>query len=84
MQVVVTTHSPDLLDTPLVTDTNLRILTWQEGASHVLRPSAPAREAIRSHLMGAGELLRSNALQAEDLPAGEREFNQNSLFEQLE
>lgn len=83
MQVVVTTHSPELLDAKWITDDNLRIVSWQEGASHLLLPSMATREAMRSHLMGAGELLRSNALHAEDLFANEETLKSGSLFESL-
>ncbi len=83
MQVIVTTHSPELLDAKWITDKNLRIVTWQKGASHVLRPSEATREAMRTHLMGAGELLRSNALHPEDLFAGSDELRSAALFETL-
>jgi predicted ATPase len=84
MQVIVTTHSPDLLDAKWITDANLRIVSWQEGASHLLLPSEATREAMRQHLMGAGELLRSNALHAEELFTGEDDLRNGSLFEPLE
>lgn len=83
MQVMVTTHSPDLLDAKWLTEENIRIVSWQEGASHLLLPSEATREAIRSHLMGAGELLRSNALHAEELFASDDALRNGSLFENL-
>jgi len=83
MQVVVTTHSPELLDAEWITDNNLRIVDWQEGASHLLRPSEATREAMRQHLMGAGELLRSNALHAEELFVGDNDLRDGNLFEAL-
>lgn len=83
MQVVVTTHSPELLDAKWVTDENLRIVSWQEGASHVLLPSDATREAMRRHLMGAGELLRSNALHAEELFSAQDDLHNGNLFESL-
>ena len=83
MQVVVTTHSPELLDARWITDANLRIVSWQEGASHLLPPSEATREAMRQHLMGAGELLRSNALHAEDLFAATEDLQNGDLFENL-
>jgi predicted ATPase len=83
MQVIVTTHSPELLDAGWVTDENLRIVSWQEGASHLLLPSSATREAMRQHLMGAGELLRSNALHAEELFTSEHDLNNGNLFETL-
>lgn len=83
MQVLVTTHSPDLLDAKWITDENLRIVSWEQGASHVLLPSSATREAMRSHLMGAGELLRSNALHAEPLLATNDALHTADLFENL-
>ncbi len=83
MQVVVTTHSPELLDASWITDDNLRIVSWQEGASHLLLPSAATREAMRRHLMGAGELLRSNALHPEEIFANDETLRSGSLFESL-
>lgn len=83
MQVVVTTHSPDLLDAGWITADNLRIVSWTEGASHVLRPSEATRDAIRNHLMGAGELLRSNALHAEPLFPALEQAKTGDLFENL-
>ena len=84
MQVVVTTHSPDLLDAKWITEQNIRIVSWEEGASHLLLPSEATREAMRQHLMGAGELLRSNALHSEELFTGGDDLRNASLFENLE
>lgn len=84
MQVVVTTHSPELLDSKWITDDSLRIVAWNEGASHVLPLSEATREAMRQHLMGAGELLRSNALRAEPLFTPDDELQQGQLFDVLE
>lgn len=83
MQVLVTTHSPDLLDAKWITDENLRIVSWQHGASHVLLPSSAARDAMRNHLMGAGELLRSNALHPDPLFAADDALRTGDLFETL-
>ena len=83
MQVMVTTHSPDLLDAKWLTEENLRIVSWQGGASHLSLPSEATRQAIRSHLMGAGELLRSNALHPEKLFAEDEALRSGSLFENL-
>ena len=62
MQVVVTTHSPDILDAKWIEDRHLRILNWQNGSTRIGRVSQAVRAALAKHLMGAGELLRSNAL----------------------
>lgn len=63
-QLVVTTHSPELLDSKSIDDHHLRVVTWEDGQSHVAALAESSREALRQHLMGGGELLRSNALDA--------------------
>ena len=68
MQVVVTTHSPDVLDAKWIEDRHLRILTWERGSSRINRVSQAVKTALGQHMMGAGELLRSNALTS-DHPA---------------
>ena len=62
MQVVITTHSPDLLDAKWITDQHLRIVEWTEGATRVAPVSDATRKPLHAHLMDAGELLRANAL----------------------
>ena len=58
MQVVVTTHSPDILDAKWIEDRHLRILGLENGATRIGRVSQAVRTALGKHLMGAGELLR--------------------------
>lgn len=79
MQVVVTTHSPEILDAKWIQDKHLRIVSWEEGATRISSLSDASREALRSHLMGAGELLRSNALNA--APLFESNLNAAPLFD---
>jgi predicted ATPase len=62
-QVVVTTHSPEVLDAEWIKHSHLRIVAWDEGATKIAPISASSTQALQDHLMGAGELLRSNALQ---------------------
>jgi predicted ATPase len=62
MQLIVTTHSPEVLDADWLRDEHLRIVTWEDGATRVLPLAGGAQEALREHLMSAGEMLRSNAL----------------------
>jgi predicted ATPase len=62
MQVVVTTHSPDILDAKWIEDRHLRILSREHGFTRIDSVSRAVRTVMKSHLMGAGELLRSNAL----------------------
>lgn len=80
MQVIVTTHSPDVLDAKWVREDNLRMVTLENGVTRVSGLSEFSRKALREHLMGAGELLRSNSL--EPAPLFEHlDSRQVSLFE---
>lgn len=63
MQVVVTTHSPEALDAKWIRDHHIRIVSWEDGATRVSAVSDASRSALQQHLMGAGELMRSNALE---------------------
>lgn len=67
MQVVVTTHSPDILDADWIEDRHLRIAQWDAGRTGISSVSPSVRQALAEHLMGAGELLRANALTATEL-----------------
>jgi len=79
-QLVVTTHSPDILDAEWLEDQNLRIVQWQEGATRLTPLSGSARNALRNHLQTAGELLRANALSGQ--PISSEDLPQPSLFEE--
>ncbi len=63
-QVVVTTHSPDLLDAKWIQPENLRVVEWEQGTTHISSLGEAPLKALQQHLMGAGELLRANALDA--------------------
>ncbi len=78
MQIVVTTHSPDVLDAEWIKDRHLRIASWEAGATRISLVSSAARAALGEHLMGAGELLRSNALPPVEL--FDTDPHQNKLF----
>lgn len=83
MQVVITTHSPELLDAKWITDHHLRVVEWREGATRVAPVSEATRKALHDHLMGAGELLRSSALEPAPLFDDEAKLVQRDLFEDL-
>jgi predicted ATPase len=83
MQVVITTHSPELLDAKWIDDRHLRIVEWTEGATRVAPVTDAARQALHNHLMGAGDLLRSNALEPAPLFDDPASPTQGSLFEEL-
>jgi predicted ATPase len=78
-QVIVTTHSPEVLDADWLEDRHIRIVDWQDGATRVSPLDVRSREALRQHLMTAGELLRSRAL--EGMPDGPGANQQPELFQ---
>jgi predicted ATPase len=80
MQVIVTTHSPDVLDAKWIEAKNLRVVNWDKGSTQVAGISEMSKKALQDHLMGAGELLRSNALIAPELF---EDIQQLSLFEDV-
>ena len=101
-QVIVTTHSPDLLDTKWIESKHLRVVHWKQGSSettvldHTLSDGLETPDpqsytiiselgnvpvsVLKDHLMGAGELLRANAL---DAATTTQIASSQSLFEEL-
>ncbi len=69
-QVIVTTHSPDLIDR-FPTD-SLRVVDKQDGVTSVGPVSDDQRAVIAQHLFSPGELLRIEGLQREDTRKGSR------------
>jgi predicted ATPase len=69
-QVLVTTHSPDVLDAEWIEDRHIRVVEWHMGATRVSSLAASSREALKERLMTAGELLRANALDPEPAVEG--------------
>jgi predicted ATPase len=82
MQVVVSTQSPEILDAKWIEDKNIRSVVWREGTTQVEEIPENAKRALRAHLMGAGELLRSEALEPGPAP---QEVNRPDvdLFEEI-
>jgi predicted ATPase len=80
-QVIISTHSPEVLDADWLEDRHIRVVMWQDGATRVAPLDVRSREALRQHLMTAGELLRSNAL--EGMPPGPDSAHQPALFQDI-
>ena len=79
-QVLLTTHSPEVLDFKWIRAEDIRVAVWQNGMTRIGRLPAPSVKAIQDHLMGAGELTRSDALAPLGLFA-EGDISQGTLFE---
>lgn len=61
-QVLVTCHSPDLLDQPALNPDSIIVAAFHDGSTHLGRISPAMREVIRDHLQTAGEMLRIDQL----------------------
>lgn len=57
-QVIVTSHSPDLLDNPEIPAESILAVVVEEGTTHIGPVEEAAKSALREHLYTAGELLR--------------------------
>jgi predicted ATPase len=62
-QVIVTTHSPDLLD--LVSEEEVRVVARTDGCTTVAPLAQTQRQAVRARLMTLGDVLRTEGLQQE-------------------
>jgi predicted ATPase len=73
-QVLVTSHSPDLLDDRRVPTEAILAVSAEGGVSNIAPVDEASRSVLREELYTAGELLRLNQLQPEPsaLPAGSR------------
>lgn len=82
-QILITTHSPDLLDFNDVDDDQLRVVTTVHNATVISPLAETTRDAIRSHLYTTGELLRTGELEG-DSEAGTKLAQQLNLFGPIE
>lgn len=78
-QVLLTSHSPDILDYKDLTDTQIRVVAMEHGRTLIAPVSQAGRDAIRERLYTPGELLRSGEL-SPDVKAAEQAAQQLSLF----
>lgn len=61
-QIIITTHSPDIIDFKEVEASYLRVVTMEHGNTIISPPSQHVRDAIKARLYTPGELLRLNEL----------------------
>lgn len=62
-QIVVTCHSPDLLDHPDLEPETIRVVVLEDGGTKVGVLAPAKRELLKKHLATAGELLRLDQLE---------------------
>lgn len=80
-QVIVTSHSPDLLDDKKITAESLVSVTSRAGETILGSIDEASRTSIRDHLFTAGELLRLNQLGTDDSEYDKTSATQTDLFE---
>ncbi len=73
-QVLVTTHSPDLLDSPDITASELLAVRAKDGVTTIGRVDRSGQQALRDSLFTAGELLRADQLTPEPEPSNQLEL----------
>lgn len=78
-QILITTHSPDLLDFTNVDDEQVRVVTNPQNATIIAPLSATSRHAVRTQLFTTGELLRAGELEG-DAEAAAQAARQLRLF----
>ena len=78
-QVLMTTHSPDILDSKTLKDSQIRAVTMKRGKTSISPLAASSREAIRERLYTPGELLRLDELEP-DSETAQKMAEQLNLF----
>lgn len=61
-QIIVTSHSPDLLDSPSILPDQLLAVVSEGGETRIAPLDQASKAVMRDHLFSAGELLRLNQL----------------------
>ncbi len=77
-QVVITTHSPDLVDQMVLGSDAVLTVQSNDGETNIAPMDPASREAIETHLYTAGELLRMDQLEPDK--ANLEEQRQMTLF----
>ena len=65
-QVVVTSHSPDLLDNPDIDEDTVYAVESRDGLTRIGRLDSAGRDMLRRRLFTPGELLRQDQLKPDE------------------
>jgi predicted ATPase len=79
-QVIVTSHSPDLLDDVSLSVESLLAVVAKAGETKIAPLDAASSDVLRGHLFSAGELLRLNQLAPDPVALAELDKRQPDLF----
>lgn len=80
-QIIVTSHSPELLDDIAIGDDQILAVVSQAGETKLAKIDPASRDAIRNHLFSAGELLKLGQLQPDPDVIREQSSKQSDLFD---
>lgn len=83
-QVIVTSHSPDLLDHPSLTADSLLAVVSRAGETRIASLDQASRTALSDHLFSAGELLRLNQLAPDPSMLAAEDQRQTDLFGEVD
>lgn len=79
-QVLVTSHSPDLLDDHGIPPDAILAVVSEDGETKIAPLDAASRQMLREHLFSAGELLRLNQLSPDRRIIEQQDKSQAELF----
>ncbi|WP_223719947.1 AAA family ATPase [Pseudomonas aeruginosa] len=82
-QIIVTSHSPDLLDDPTLDAESLLAVISDKGETHIAPLDEASTSAMRNHLFSAGELLRLNQLAPDEKIIETQIQRQSDLFGEI-
>ena len=83
-QVIVTSHSPDLLDDSALNSNSLLAVVANAGETRIAPLDEASRYTMRDQLFTAGELLRLNQIAPDPAVLAEQDKQQPDLFEESE
>jgi len=81
-QIIISTHSPDILDAEWMEEDNIRVVKWEKGSTHIFKLGQASVSMLKGHLMGVGEMIRSNGIDTRPL-FDSQDPSQLELFENI-
>jgi predicted ATPase len=79
-QIIVTSHSPDLLDDPSIGHDQILAVVSEVGETKIAPIDHASRQAIRDNLFSVGELLKLGQIKPDEEILEEQASNQRDLF----
>jgi predicted ATPase len=83
-QILVTSHSPDLLDNETIPDEAILAVLSEHGETRIGPLDESGRSVLRDHLFTAGELLRMDQLRPDLTKARDRSASSDKLWRDVE